>query len=119
MESPRRSGFAFALPAIEEAAMTNAQETFRYRGVDVNLQVERSRAHVFGHADLFADGAFMGRVSLGSASSPDTVRDRLRCLAKAKVDVGDLVRNAEAECARYGPEAPPANRASKRRRQAS
>ena len=94
-------------------------DSFSYRGVTVRLQIERARGHVFGHADLLADGEFMGRVSLGSARSPGEVRDRLRCLAKAKVDLTHTVRAAEAECARNLPAANPAGRVQDRREQST
>lgn len=78
-------------------------QSFSYRGFTVTVQIERARGLVFGHADLLAGGEFMGRVSLGSGLSPGEVRDRLRCLAKAKIDVAELVRAAQAECTRSRP----------------
>jgi len=77
-------------------------DSFSYRGIDVTIRVEREHGHVFGHADLLAEGGeFMGRVSLGSARSPAEVRQRLRCLAKAKIDLAAVIRRAMNECARH------------------
>ena len=77
-------------------------DSFSYRGVAVAVRVERAHGHVFGHADLLAEGGeFMGRVSLGSARSPAEVRQRLRCLAKAKIDLAAVIRRAMNECGRH------------------
>lgn len=99
--------------------MKQPAESFSYRGVCVNLQIERARGLVFGHADLLAGGEFMNRVSLGSGRSPDEVRERLRCLAKAKIDLAEVVRTAEAECARCRPSVHAAKRGQGRRKQST
>ena len=85
-------------------------DSFSYRGVAVTIRVERAHGHVFGHADLLAEGGeFMGRVSLGSARSSADVRHRLRCLAKAKIDLAAVMREAMNECAKHRlPGNPPA-----------
>jgi len=75
-------------------------ESFTYRGVSICIHVEDAGGHVFGHADLLAGTEFMGRVSLGSARSSRQVIERLRCLAKAKVDVATVIHAATAECAK-------------------
>ncbi|RST47884.1 hypothetical protein [Variovorax sp. MHTC-1] len=70
---------------------------FEYRGISISIKVDSAADSVFGHADLFANDEFKARLSLGSARSrPDEVRDRLRCLAKAKVDVWATCRSAMA-----------------------
>ncbi|WHZ11740.1 MAG: hypothetical protein OJF60_002179 [Burkholderiaceae bacterium] len=59
-----------------------------YRGVSIAIKVQRAGARVFGHADLFEKDEFKGRISLGSNRHRSRdVRDRLRVLAKAKVDL--------------------------------
>ncbi|MBS0452524.1 MAG: hypothetical protein JSS14_14555 [Proteobacteria bacterium] len=59
----------------------------RYRGVLIQFRLDRDGDNIFGHADLFADDAFKARLSLGSnRHRPKEVLDRLRCLAKSKVD---------------------------------
>lgn len=59
-----------------------------YRGVQIDVKVNQAGKRVFGHADLFANNEFKARLSVGSAKSrPEDLRDRLRCLAKSKVDV--------------------------------
>ena len=66
-----------------------------YRDVSISIKVERAGKRVFGHADLFAADEFKGRISLGSARTrARDVRERLRCLAKAKVDVWSAVEAA-------------------------
>ena len=63
-----------------------------YRDVCIAINVERAGDRVFGHADLYAAKEFKGRISLGSTRTrPREVRERLRCLAKAKVDVWTTV----------------------------
>ncbi|RZL93396.1 MAG: hypothetical protein EOP82_07435 [Variovorax sp.] len=65
-----------------------------YRGVSISLSIEVDPAggSVFGHADLFANNEFKGRLALGSARCrPEEIRDRLRCFAKSKVDVWALL----------------------------
>jgi hypothetical protein len=58
-----------------------------YRGVSISIKVDKAAEGVYGHADLFADSEFKGRLALGSTKRrPKEVRDRLRCLAKSKVD---------------------------------
>ena len=59
----------------------------RYRGILIRIRLDRDGDNIFGHADLFADNAFKARLSLGSTRRrPKEVLDRLRCLAKSKVD---------------------------------
>ena len=66
-----------------------------YRDVAIAIKVQRAGARVFGHADLFEKNEFKGRISLGSARRRSKeVRDRLRILAKAKVDVWATVGSA-------------------------
>lgn len=66
-----------------------------YRDVSIAINVKRAGNRVFGHADLFAANEFKGRISLGSSRKPPRdVRERLRCLAKAKVDVWTTVEAA-------------------------
>jgi len=60
-----------------------------------------THGHVFGHADLLEDGEFKGRVSLGSARSPDEVCKRLRFLAKSKIDLMAVIHSAASECGRH------------------
>ncbi|OUM02729.1 hypothetical protein [Variovorax sp. JS1663] len=68
-----------------------------YRDVSIAIKVQREGDRIFGHADLFAKNEFKGRISLGSARSRSRqVRDRLRILAKAKVDVWTTVESAAA-----------------------
>ncbi len=66
-----------------------------YRDVSIAINVERAGDRVFGHADLFAANEFKGRISLGSVRTrPREVREKLRRLAKAKVDVWTTVEAA-------------------------
>ncbi|WP_431275895.1 hypothetical protein ACQ858_06295 [Variovorax ureilyticus] len=66
-----------------------------YRDFSIAINVERAGDRVFGHADLFAANELKGRISLGSATKrPREVREKLRCLAKAKVDVWATVEAA-------------------------
>ncbi|CAN7381025.1 hypothetical protein [Variovorax sp. LjRoot178] len=66
-----------------------------YRGVSISIKVDKAGDRVFGHADLFADNEFKARLSIGSARSrPKEVRDKLRCLAKSKVDVWAIAGSA-------------------------
>ena len=59
-----------------------------YRDVSIAIKVEKDGDRVFGHADLFRKNEFKGRISLGSTRRRSReVRDKLRHLAKAKVDV--------------------------------
>jgi hypothetical protein len=54
----------------------------------ISINVEKDGGHVFGHADLFTKNGFKGRICVGKAGGRTReVRDKLRCLAKAKVDV--------------------------------
>jgi len=65
-----------------------ASDPIVYRDVSIAIKIERDRGRVFGHADLFAKNEFRGRISLGSTRGRSKeVRDKLRRLAKAKVDV--------------------------------
>jgi hypothetical protein len=71
-----------------EVDMRAASDPIVYRDVSIAINVEKAGGHVFGHADLFKKSEFKGRISIGSARSrPREVRERLRCLAKARVDV--------------------------------
>jgi BMFP domain-containing protein YqiC len=66
-----------------------------YRDVDIAIKVQKTGNGVFGHADLVRRNEFKGRISLGSVRSRSReVRDRLRMLAKAKVDVWTTVESA-------------------------
>lgn len=66
-----------------------------YRDVSIAIKVQKAGGRVFGHADLFAKDEFKGRISLGSARRrAKEVRDRLRILAKAKVDVWAIAQSA-------------------------
>jgi hypothetical protein len=66
-----------------------------YRDVSISIKVERAGGRTFGHADLFRKNEFKGRISLGSVRRRTSdVRDRLRRLAKAKVDVWATVESA-------------------------
>lgn len=77
--------------------MKATSEPIVYRDVAIAIKVEKAGAHVFGHADLFKKDQFKGRISLGSARARSKeVRDRLRCLAKAKVDVWTTVESIAA-----------------------
>ena len=65
-----------------------------YRGVSIAIKVDEAGDRVFGHADLFANNEFKARLALGSERSrSEEVRDRLRCLAKSKVDVWALTES--------------------------
>ena len=69
-----------------------------YRDVSIAIKVQRAGGRIFGHADLFAKNEFKCRISLGSARSHSRqVRDRLRILAKAKVDVWTTVESAAVQ----------------------
>ena len=58
------------------------------RGVSISIKVDKAGDRVFGHADLFADHEFKARLAVGSMRRRSKeVRDRLRCLAKSKVEV--------------------------------
>lgn len=73
----------------------DCSDAFEYRGVSISIKVDRAVDRVFGHADLFADKQFKARLSLGSGrSAPSEMRNRLRCLAKAKVDAWAAVSAA-------------------------
>ncbi len=62
-----------------------------YRGFDILIQVDRAGDRIFGHADVFANDEFKARLSVGSTRRRTReIRDRLRCLAKSKVDVWSL-----------------------------
>ncbi|MDR6859583.1 hypothetical protein [Variovorax guangxiensis] len=66
-----------------------------YRDVSIAINVQRAGDRVFGHADLVKKNEFKGRISLGSVRNRSReVRDRLRMLAKAKVDVWATVESA-------------------------
>lgn len=68
-----------------------------YRDVSISINVEKDGRHVYGHADLFTKNGFKGRICLGKAGGRTReVRDKLRCLAKAKakVDVWATVASA-------------------------
>ena len=59
-----------------------------YRGVAIRIQLDQDGDTVFGRADLFAGDEFKARLALGSQGRPaKDVIDRLKCLAKSKVDV--------------------------------
>lgn len=73
-----------------------------YRGVSIAIKVGKAPGGVYGHADLFADSEFKGRLAVGSMRRrPKEVRDRLRCLAKSKVDAwavaGSLAKSPGTE----------------------
>lgn len=73
-----------------------------YRGVAIGINVQRAGGRFFGHADLIKKNEFKGRISLGSARSRSReVRDRLRILAKAKVDVWATVESAAVHGRRW------------------
>jgi hypothetical protein len=87
---------------------SNMQEAssrpFEYRGVSISISVDSAADSVFGHADLFANDEFKARLLLGSASSrPEEVCDRLRCLAKAKVDLWATVGSAMVHAGKTKP----------------
>lgn len=75
----------------------SSSDCIDYGDVRIAIKLERSRDRVFGHADLFKADEFKGRISLGSnRARADVVRERLRCLAKAKVDVWKTVASVTA-----------------------
>ena len=77
--------------------MKATSDPILYRDVAIAIQVEGAEGRVFGHADLFKNDQFKGRISLGSVRRrARDVRDRLRCLAKAKVDVWATVESVSA-----------------------
>jgi hypothetical protein len=69
-----------------------------YRDDAIAINVQRAGGRIFGHADLIKKNEFKGRISLGSARSRSReVRDRLRILAKAKVDVWATLESAAVD----------------------
>jgi hypothetical protein len=73
----------------------SSSDAIVYRDVDIAIKVQRAGGHVIGHADLVKKNEFKGRISLGSGRSRSReVRDRLRMLAKAKVDVWATIESA-------------------------
>ena len=78
--------------------MQPSSDAIIYRDVAIAIKVQRAGGHVFGHADLVKKNEFKGRISLGSVRSRSReVRDRLRILAKAKVDVWATIESAAVQ----------------------
>jgi hypothetical protein len=60
-----------------------------YRGVSIEIDVDGGSG--YGYADLFAGHEFRGRLAIaGTRREPQAIRERLRLLAKSKVDVWSL-----------------------------
>ena len=60
----------------------------QYRGTSIQIAVTTMGDRAFGHADLFAQTKFKGRLSIGSdRCGADELRKKLESLAKAKVDI--------------------------------
>lgn len=71
-----------------------------YRGFNIAIQVDRAGDQIFGHADLFADDEFKARLAVGTQGRrTKEVRDRLRRLAKSKVDVWAITGSARSAAA--------------------
>jgi len=71
-----------------------------YRGFNIAIQVDRAGDRIFGHADLFADDEFRARLAVGTQGRrTKEVRDRLRRLAKSKVDVWAITGFARSAAA--------------------
>ena len=70
-------------------------ETLAYRGMSIAIKVDGDSDSVYGRADVHAGDDFKGRLACGSAQRrPEEVLERVRCLAKAKVNAWSVAPSA-------------------------
>ena len=70
-------------------------ETIDYRGMSIAIKVESEANKVFGRADVCAGPEFKGRLALASTQRrPEEVLEKVRCLAKPKVDAWSVAERA-------------------------
>lgn len=81
--------------------MSAEPSKIEYRGYGIVIDVREDTDGTVGYADIFKGGDFKGRVAVGSAAgSADGLRNKLRCLAKAKADVWAFTSDLSSICAR-------------------
>lgn len=67
-------------------------ESIDYRGLSIAIKVEPNAECVYGQADVFDGAEFRGRLACSSTQrQPEEIHQKVRCLAKAKVDAWSLI----------------------------
>lgn len=71
-----------------DTSPTSTSASLQHRGINIQINVQRTPNYVFGQADLLEGKEFRGRLAIGSPkATPEQVHERLATLAVARAEI--------------------------------